>query len=103
MNTEKVLLGALAGFATGALVGIFFAPQKGADLRRKISDSSRDYANDLKERFSNFIDSINDKFDTAKDQANNLVDQGKSTIDQANKELKGTGQKVGNMSTSGAM
>lgn len=93
MNTEKVLLGALAGFATGALLGIFFAPQKGSDLRKKISTQGRDYANDLKEKFSNYVDSLNDKFENVKDEATNIVDQGKSTLDHAKKDLKATAQK----------
>jgi gas vesicle protein len=100
MNTEKVLLGALAGFATGALLGIFFAPQKGSDLRKKIGDQSRDYANDLKEKFSNFVDSLNTRFESAKDEAGNLIDQGKNTLDHAKKDLKATAQKS-DMSTSG--
>jgi len=95
MNTEKVLLGALAGFATGALLGIFFAPQKGSDLRRKIGESSRDYANDLKEKFSNFVDSLNTKFESAKDEAGNMIEQGKNTIDHAKKDLKANAQKAG--------
>ncbi|MEJ7683756.1 MAG: YtxH domain-containing protein [Segetibacter sp.] len=43
MNSgSKVLLGVLAGAATGAILGVLFAPDKGMETRRKISDSSRD-------------------------------------------------------------
>ncbi|MDB5229095.1 MAG: hypothetical protein JWN78_3288 [Bacteroidota bacterium] len=93
MNTDKVLLGALAGFATGALMGIFFAPHKGSDLRRKISDSGRDYANDLKDKFNNFVDSLNDKFESTKDQAENVLDQGKAGLNDIRKDHQRNSQK----------
>lgn len=35
MDTGKVLLGILAGLATGAVLGILFAPDKGSDTRKK--------------------------------------------------------------------
>jgi gas vesicle protein len=103
MNTEKVLLGALAGFATGALLGIFFAPQKGSEFRKKISDSSRDYASDVKEKFNKFVDSLSERVASVKDEAENLAEQGKSTLDHARKDIKHTAQKsgvgTGNMGT----
>ena len=36
MKTGKVLLGLLAGIATGALMGILFAPEKGEVTRKRI-------------------------------------------------------------------
>lgn len=35
MNSGKVVLGALAGLAAGALLGILFAPDKGSETRKK--------------------------------------------------------------------
>jgi len=97
MNTEKVLLGALAGFATGALFGVLFAPYKGKELRGKISQGTLDYASDLKAKFSNYVDSLSEKMDMVKDEAGNLVDQGKSALDHGRKDIKaatqGQGQK----------
>jgi len=35
MKSGKVLLGLLAGFSTGMLIGVLFAPDKGSKIRRK--------------------------------------------------------------------
>jgi len=61
MNSGKVLLGVLAGVATGALIGVLFAPDKGSVTRKKISKKSDDYADALKEKFDEFLDNISDK------------------------------------------
>lgn len=52
MTTSKAILGILAGIATGAVIGVFLAPEKGDKLRRNISRKSEDLA-----------DAINDKID----------------------------------------
>lgn len=51
MSTNKVFLGALAGLATGAILGILFAPDKGSETRRKISKKTTDTLDDIKHKF----------------------------------------------------
>ena len=51
MSSGKVLLGLLAGVAAGALLGILFAPDKGAVTRKKITKKSDEYADALREKF----------------------------------------------------
>lgn len=41
MKSGKVLLGVLAGLATGAALGILFAPDKGSATRKKISKRAK--------------------------------------------------------------
>ena len=38
MSKTNVVIGVLAGVAVGALIGILFAPDKGSETRRKISN-----------------------------------------------------------------
>ncbi len=74
---SKVLLGVLAGAATGAILGVLFAPDKGEETRRKISEGSKDVTENLKAKFGEFVDGIADKYENVKGTATDLLDQGK--------------------------
>lgn len=41
-NNSKILLSLLAGAAAGATLSLLFAPEKGKDTRKKISDAAQD-------------------------------------------------------------
>lgn len=58
------------GFATGMLVGILIAPDKGSETRRKITEKG----NDLKSKFNDFVDSLTSKAD---DMADDLTAEAK--------------------------
>jgi len=68
MSSGKLLLGVLAGFAAGALLGILFAPDKGSVTRKAISKKAEDYTEDLKKKFNEFIESITERFETATEE-----------------------------------
>jgi len=75
MSSGKVLLGVLAGLAAGALVGILFAPEKGAVTRKKISKKTEDLAEGVKEKFNEFLDDISEKFEEVKEQVSDFTEQ----------------------------
>ena len=62
------MLGVLAGVAAGALIGVLFAPDKGTVTRKKITRKSDEYADALKDKFNEFMDTISDKIDDLKDE-----------------------------------
>jgi gas vesicle protein len=64
MSSGKVLLGILAGAAAGALLGILFAPEKGSVTRKKILTKGEDYADELKEKFGEFVDKVADTYES---------------------------------------
>lgn len=70
MSKEKIIFGALAGIAVGALLGVLFAPDKGSVTRKKIFRKSDDYLDELKNRFEELLGNMAKKNedDTAPEQ-----------------------------------
>jgi gas vesicle protein len=70
----------LLGFATGVLVGLLFAPDKGSETRRKISEKGTD----LKTRFNDFVDSLSSRADDMADdlsaEANGFAQKAKQSF-----------------------
>jgi len=66
MISGKVVLGALAGIAAGALVGLLLAPDKGSKIRSKIVKQGEDYLDSMKGQFNSLLESISGKFDGGK-------------------------------------
>ena len=83
MGSGKVLLGVLAGVAVGATLGILFAPDKGTNTRKKISRKGDEYAEELEEKFNDFVDSITDKFVEMKNEAIHMTENGKTKAEHA--------------------
>lgn len=46
-STGKVLLAIIGAAAAGAIIGMLVAPEKGSDLRKRISDTTGDWASQL--------------------------------------------------------
>jgi gas vesicle protein len=68
MDNGKVFLGVLGGVAAGALLGILFAPEKGAVTRRKIARTGEDYLEEIKDKFNEMLEGASDKFEAIKDK-----------------------------------
>lgn len=75
MNTGKVALGVLAGLATGAILGILFAPDKGSVTRKKIADKGKDSLDGLKTRYNSVIDNLSSRLEHAKQNGHAIVDE----------------------------
>ena len=77
MSSGKVFLGVLAGMAAGAVLGILFAPDKGSATRARIVEKSDDYAEVVKEKFNQMVDSINEKFERVANDVERNVSKAK--------------------------
>jgi len=88
MSTGNVVLGALAGLAVGAALGILFAPDKGTSTRKKICKKGEQVVDDLGDKFNEFIDGITEKFENLKEEAMHMAEEGKQKMHEA--EAKAT-------------
>jgi len=107
MNSGKIILGALAGLAAGALIGVLFAPDKGSDSRQKIVKRGEDYLDSTKEKFNALLDDVSGKFndsrskivkkseeylDSTKEKFNTLLDSISGKFNGGRVEVSGHGE-----------
>lgn len=87
MSTSKTLLGFVVGAAVGAALGILFAPDKGTETRRKITKQSNDLADDLKDKITDLVDGVKEKFSSMKSDAENVAEKGYSAYNRTKAEF----------------
>lgn len=81
MKSGKIILGALAGLAVGATLGILFAPDKGRKTRKKIIGGAKD----LKDKMAKAAKDLGKKAEDMKDlAAEKLNEAGNSAKQKAN-------------------
>jgi gas vesicle protein len=86
--SSKIVVGFLAGAAVGALAGILFAPDKGANTRKKIASKSCDITDSVKSSFNDFIDGVKQTYSGAKGEVEQFGDKAKTKFDGAKSEIK---------------
>lgn len=59
-DNNKVLLGIFAGLATGVVLALLLAPEKGSDLREKLSDGLSSANEELKDTFAELKGQVED-------------------------------------------
>lgn len=67
-STSKTILAVMGAAAVGAVIGMLVAPEKGSDLRRKITDRTGDWTTQL-----------SDLLAQGKEQLNNLKNKAASS------------------------
>jgi gas vesicle protein len=88
MSSKKVMLGAVVGVAAGAVLGLLFAPAKGAMTRRRMARKVTDSAEDVQENLSGYVDATVEEYDSVKQGAADFVDKAKKKAVSATEKLR---------------
>jgi gas vesicle protein len=82
MKTGNVLLGIIAGAATGAILGILFAPDKGSETRKKIAKKSKLFTQNLNTKYNKIVDDLSGKVKDMESGADGLLQRGKDLMNK---------------------
>ena len=88
MSTGKLITGILAGAATGAILGILFAPDKGTETRKKIAKKSNDITDAIKNGFTTMSDAITSKYESIKEDTAEILEKGKERLHNAKDDAR---------------
>ena len=80
MSSGKLFVGVVAAAAAGVMLGMLFAPRKGSATRKLITRTGEEYAEDAKNKFSEYIDAVTEDYDTFKEGTADWVGKGKKKI-----------------------
>lgn len=75
-STGKVILAIIGAAAAGAVIGMLVAPEKGSDLRRRISDTAGDWSQQLNDLIAQGKAQLDNLKQKAVNEAENLASEG---------------------------
>jgi len=78
-STGKVVLAIIGAAAAGAIIGMLVAPEKGSDLRKKISDTAGDWSTQLSQLLASGKAQLENLKQTANNTAENVTQEAGET------------------------
>lgn len=87
-NTDKILLGTLSGLATGVLVGLLIAPDKGSETRKMITEKGDDYLEGFKSEMDRIVKNIDSTISSTRKELSKMGKKGKETAQEAGEDIK---------------
>ncbi len=79
-STSKTILAVMGAAAVGAVIGMLVAPEKGSDLRRKITDATGDWSSQLQDLIAQGKEQLNTLKNRAKHEASDYASKAEDRI-----------------------
>ena len=74
-STSKIILGVVGAAAVGVASGMLLAPEKGADIRKKISDTASDLACKVGDLITTGKEKLTDVANTVSKQTEGIINE----------------------------
>lgn len=87
MKSSKLLLGVIGGVAVGTVLGILFAPAKGSETRKNITNKGSGFKETFKEAAIKIANTISETANGFKKEANELATDGEANLENL-KDIK---------------
>ena len=81
-NSNKIILGLVGAAAIGVAIGIFLAPEKGSDARKKIADTATDIASRVGEWVTSGKEQVEEMAKKVDQKANRVIDEAEKVKEQ---------------------
>ncbi|HET7178418.1 MAG TPA: YtxH domain-containing protein [Chryseosolibacter sp.] len=86
-STSKTILAVMGAAAVGAIIGMLVAPEKGSDLRRKITDATGDWTSQLSDLLAQGKEQLNNLKNKATSEASNYAAEGEERFNNIKEKI----------------
>jgi gas vesicle protein len=86
-STSKVILAIVGAAAAGAIIGMLVAPEKGSDLRKRISDATNDWSNQLGQLLAQGKEQLENLKSTATSETENLTGEAQERYNKVREKV----------------
>ncbi|NCI50543.1 YtxH domain-containing protein [Sediminibacterium roseum] len=86
-NTSKIILGVVGAAAVGVAIGMLLAPEKGSDIRKKISDTAGDLAGKVSDLITTGKEKLQEVASTVTKQSEGLVNDVSKRADRVKESV----------------
>ncbi len=86
-STSKTILAVMGAAAVGAIIGMLVAPEKGSDLRRKITDATGDWTTQLSDLLAQGKEQLNHLKNKAASQTSDFASESEERFNNINERV----------------